>query len=253
MISGEVDRGVSTCYELDGPPHFRFDIKINPSSYSGGREDFAAVRDRIQADLMALRVKETGHLLFTAAEPAMSPAPADEPDIVVYASEAILDLSNRGRHVVVRDEDMELSGLLTPHPWSGKHRARGMFLASGPAINHRYTGAWIVDDPYTSIFRYVYGVMPGPTGAAPLLKALHLTDEATTLDTTPTFLYLLGLPVADDMDGRILSGLITGEFRRDNPVETVPGYGQGSVTEVDDENIDQEQLKERLKALGYIQ
>jgi predicted AlkP superfamily phosphohydrolase/phosphomutase len=261
MVAGEVDRGVSACYEMDGPPHFRFDIKINPSSYSGdpgregagGKEDFSAVRDRIVADLMTLRVKETGHVLFTTAEAAASPAPRGEPDIVVCASEAILDLFNRDRHVVVRGEDLRLSDLLTPHPWSGKHRARGMFLASGPAIEHRYTGSWIVDDPYTSIFRYVYGVMPRPTAAAPLLKALHLTDGATTLDTTPTFLYLLGLPVAEDMDGRILSEIITAEYRKANPVETVPGYGQGSVTEVDDESIDQEQLKERLKALGYIQ
>ncbi len=253
MVAGEVDRGVSTCYELEGPPHFRFDIKINPSAYSGGEEDFAAVRDRIEADLMALRVRETGRLIFTAAEPSDSPAPDGEPDLVVYASDVILDLSNRDRHVVAGGADLPLADLLAPHPWSGRHRARGMFLASGPAINHRYTGAYIVDDPYTSIFSYVNGVMPGPTSLAPLLRALHLIDAATTLDTTPTFLYLLGLPVAEDMDGRVLGELITGDFRRDNPVKTVPGYGQGSITEVDDERIDEEQLKERLKALGYIQ
>ena len=253
MIAGEADRGVSTCYELEGPPHFRFDLKINPSAYAGGGEDFAEVRDRVQSELMALRIKETGHPLFVVAEPAASPAPDDEPDLVVYASEAILDLSNRGRHVTVGERDLGLSDLLIPHPWSGKHRARGMFLASGPGIRHRYTGAYIVDDPYTSIFRYVYGIMEAPTAIAPVLRALHLTDEATTLDTTPTFLYLLGLPVAEDMDGRILIELITGEFRRDNPEQTVPGYGTGSVTEVEDESIDQEQLKERLKALGYIQ
>jgi hypothetical protein len=128
-----------------------------------------------------------------------------------------------------------------------------MFLASGPAIEHRYTGAWIADDPYTSMFRYVYGVMPRATAAAPMLRALHLIDPATTLDTTPTFLYLLGLPVAEDMDGRVLEELITSDYRRENPVGIVPGYGQGAVADVDEEGIDQEQLKERLKALGYIQ
>jgi predicted AlkP superfamily phosphohydrolase/phosphomutase len=257
-VGGDVDRGVSTCYDMGGPPHFRFDLKINPSSYTAGagpgaKEGFAAVRDRVVSDLMSARVKETGHPLFKLAEPASAPAGEDEPDIVVYASEAILDLANRSRHITVGGEDLALSDLLAPHPWSGKHRARGMFLASGPAIEHRYTGAWIADDPYTSIFRYVYGVMPRATAAAPMLRALHLIDPATTLDTTPTFLYLLGLPVAEDMDGRVLEELITSDYRRENPVGIVPGYGQGAVADVDEEGIDQEQLKERLKALGYIQ
>jgi predicted AlkP superfamily phosphohydrolase/phosphomutase len=261
MVAGEADHGVSTCYQMAGSPHFRFDIKINPSSYSagregagaGGKEDFASVRDRIVSDLMSVRLEETGHTVFTRAEPSASPAPADEPDIVVYASEAIVDLSNRERHITAGGNDIALSDLLTPHPWSGKHRARGMFLAGGPAIENRFTGAWIVDDPYTYIFRYVYGVIPRAAGAAPLLRALHLIDEATTLDTAPTFLYLLGLPVAGDMDGRVLSEIINAGFRRDNPVDIVPTYGQGSVADVKDGGVDQEQLKERLKALGYIQ
>ena len=258
--SGEIDRGISICYDMEGPPHFRFDIKINPSSFSvdaaasaGGLEDFAALRDRITADLMALRVKETGQLLFSSLEVFHEPAPADEPDILLYASKAILDLANRDKHVTVRGEDMSLSDLLRPHPWSGKHRARGMFLASGPAISHRYTGAFIMNEPYTSVFRYVYGIMSAPTAVAPLLRALHLIDEASTLDTAPTFLYLLGLPVAQDMDGRVLTEVIAGDYRDANPLSTVPGYGQGTVSEVDDATIDQGHLRERLKALGYIQ
>ncbi len=261
MVGGEVDRGVSTCYDMGGPPHFRFDLKINASSYSGGagreaaggKESFASVRDRIVADLMALRIEETGQPLFAAVEPGESPAPEGEADIVVYASGAVLDLSNRGRHVAVRGEDIALSDLLAPHPWSGKHRARGIFLASGPAVKHRYTGAYIAGEPYTSIYRYLMGVMPRLTAAAPLLRALHLIDPATTLDTAPTFLYLMGLPVAEDMDGRVLEEIIASDYRSSNPVERIPTYGRGAVADVEAGDIDQERLKERLKALGYIQ
>ena len=255
-VSGRADQAVSTCYELEGPPHYRFDIKINPSSYqdtAGRGESFTAVRQRIMADLAGLRVKETGSPLFSATPAGPAPAPEDEPDIHVYATQSALDFSNRFRHVVIRGQDYGLSEFQAPHPWSGKHRARGIFLASGPAIKHRYTGAWIMDDPYTSIFRYIYGVMPRPTGLAPLLRALHLIDEATSLDTAPTFLYLMGLPIAEDMDGRILCELITDKFRGENPVDIVSGYGQAAVSEAGEEDVNQEELKERLKALGYIQ
>jgi predicted AlkP superfamily phosphohydrolase/phosphomutase len=256
MVSGRPDRGVSICYELEGGPHFRFDIKINPSSYtdgSGGKEDFDSIRSRVVTDLKQLRIKETGRPLFRSVESVRSPAPEGEPEIRAYASGAILDLMNRDEHVVVRDREIGLSDLLIPHPWSGKHRARGMFLAAGPAIEHRYVGAWIADDPYASIFRYVNGVMAAPTALAPLFRALHLVDDATTLDATPTFLYLLGVPVADDMDGRILKEIIDPDFLAANPVSTVPRYGQGAISQVEEGSIDQEHLRERLKALGYIQ
>jgi predicted AlkP superfamily phosphohydrolase/phosphomutase len=252
LVGGEVDRSVSICYEMEGPPHFRFDLKINPSAYSEGGEDYAALRDRIAGRIMGLSISETGRPVFARVEEAAAPAPGDEPDLVVYASEALLDLASRDKHIAVGEKQVALSDLLIPHPWSGKHRARGMLLASGPAIRHAYTGAWIMDDPYTSVFRYVYGIFSLPTRLAPVLRALHLIDAATTLDPTPTFLYLLGLPVGEDMDGRILEELITGEFWRENPVEIAPPYRMGSVSNVEG-GVDQAELKERLKALGYIQ
>jgi len=41
---------------------------------------------------------------------------------------------------------------------------------------------------------------------------------ASTMDLAPTILYLLGQPIPQDMDGRVLLELLDGEFKNDNPV-----------------------------------
>jgi predicted AlkP superfamily phosphohydrolase/phosphomutase len=57
------------------------------------------------------------------------------------------------------------------------------------------------------------GIRPG-AGAA----------HASVLDVAPTLLYLLGLPVARDMEGRVLTEILEPEFARDNPVTFIPSY-----------------------------
>jgi hypothetical protein len=48
--------------------------------------------------------------------------------------------------------------------------------------------------------------------------------NASVLDVAPTILYLLGLPVARDMEGRVLTEILQPEFAQDNPVTFIPSY-----------------------------
>jgi len=57
------------------------------------------------------------------------------------------------------------------------------------------------------------GIRPG---AAPA--------RASVLDVAPTLLYLLGLPVARDMEGRVLTEILEPAFARQNPVTFIPSY-----------------------------
>jgi predicted AlkP superfamily phosphohydrolase/phosphomutase len=57
------------------------------------------------------------------------------------------------------------------------------------------------------------GIRPGATPA-----------RASVLDVTPTLLYLLGLPVARDMEGRVLTEILEPAFARQNPVTFIPSY-----------------------------
>jgi len=54
--------------------------------------------------------------------------------------------------------------------------------------------------------------------------------NASVLDLAPTVLYLMGLPVARDMEGRILTEMLQDDFMRAHPVTFIPSYESLAVT-----------------------
>jgi hypothetical protein len=87
--------------------------------------------------------------------------------------------------------------------------------------------------------------------------------DATVLDIAPTALYLCGLPVAEDMDGRILLEYVVLRHRLINRPYTVPTYERVRSapaaspeqavreTPAPDANFDEE-VEAKLRALGYV-
>jgi predicted AlkP superfamily phosphohydrolase/phosphomutase len=77
---------------------------------------------------------------------------------------------------------------------------------------------------------------------------------ASILDITPTVLYLLGLPVGRDMEGRVLEEAIDPTFLAARPPRTIATHEVGShreaVTAVPTDA--DERIKERLRGLGYL-
>jgi predicted AlkP superfamily phosphohydrolase/phosphomutase len=55
-------------------------------------------------------------------------------------------------------------------------------------------------------------------------------EGASVLDIAPTLLYLMGLPVARDMEGRALTELLRPELGRAQPVSFIPSYESLAVT-----------------------
>lgn len=53
---------------------------------------------------------------------------------------------------------------------------------------------------------------------------------ASVLDVAPTLLYLAGLPVGRDMEGRVLAEMIDTPFAREHPVSYIPSYESLAVT-----------------------
>jgi len=82
----------------------------------------------------------------------------------------------------------------------------------------------------------------------------HPIRQASIYDVTPTILYLLGLPAGKDMDGDVLAEIIEPSLIPQHPIAYVSSYRIPSratgkkpiISEVDEE------LKQKLKALGYI-
>jgi hypothetical protein len=255
---GEVRRESSICYpSKGGSPAYVYNLDINPAEFTRGSEidqsRYEQIRGKIAEDLRAVRLEGSGEPLF---ENVKLPDKAKNPeaaDIHILAGRAIMEMPPQGSRIVVGGNTVETTALLHYHPWSGRHRSRGIVLAKGPAIKHRYSGAWTIDEPYTRIYRYGHGIYHVIDRFSGPLRRLHLVDEVMNLDVTPTLLYLAHLPVARDMDGRVLTEIIESDFEDANPLQTVQTYRMGEILDLRGDPDAENRIKERLRALGYIQ
>ncbi|HXG63611.1 MAG TPA: alkaline phosphatase family protein [Blastocatellia bacterium] len=77
-------------------------------------------------------------------------------------------------------------------------------------------------------------------------------EAARIYDVTPTLLYLLGYPIPEDVDGRVLSEIIAPDYVNARPVRfsaRSDGEQRGELEFTPEEN---DEIIERLKNLGYI-
>ena len=108
-------------------------------------------------------------------------------------------------------------------------------------FNHYDDGRGGVKAPPGILFLWGPPVRPGGKLEVP-----------TLFDVGPTALYLLGLPVGRDMDGRVLTEAISGEFLSRRPVAWIPSHDEGTRAGSDRESpVDEEVLRE-LRSLGYV-
>lgn len=77
--------------------------------------------------------------------------------------------------------------------------------------------------------------------------------KTSVLDITPTLLRLMGLPIAVDMDGSSIEEVFSQEFTAENSLRFVPTYdGTRKYDNAPVESPVDDEIKERLKSLGYI-
>jgi predicted AlkP superfamily phosphohydrolase/phosphomutase len=177
-------------------------------------EEYEEVRASIKRDLLAFRDPVTGEQLF---------------DRVYYREEIYKGpYVDEAPDLVFLPADMRNKALGTldftsnrfsfpVYGNSGDHRMEGIFLGLGPAF----------------------------------VKGRKL-DRRSILDVAPTVLYLLGLKVPRQMDGRIMVDALVPEMLTRRPVEycdtDLLGHAGGGV--LDDE--DSEDIRRRLEGIGYV-
>jgi hypothetical protein len=77
-------------------------------------------------------------------------------------------------------------------------------------------------------------------------------------DIAPTVLYLMGLPVPSDMDGRVLAEIFSPTalescpIRYGDPVGFWPREDEVAFSDEVMSDEDEGQIRERLQALGYL-
>jgi predicted AlkP superfamily phosphohydrolase/phosphomutase len=104
--------------------------------------------------------------------------------------------------------------------------------AFGPTGDHRTTGVLIA---HGSAFR---------SGSSP--------DGASLLDIAPTVLHLLGVPVPDDMDGRVLTEILDPSVVATVVEREAAGPGGGEPVGVGYSGEDEAAVQKRLADLGYL-
>jgi arylsulfatase A-like enzyme len=77
-------------------------------------------------------------------------------------------------------------------------------------------------------------------------------QNARIIDAAPTALYLMGYPVPNDMDGKVLADGITIETLQQQPVDFMEFAFTKNGETMAYSDADREEVEARLKSLGYL-
>ena len=113
------------------------------------------------------------------------------------------------------------------------HRPENMAFFTGKSGSHRDHGIFLAEGP---------GIRPG-----------EVLSDAQIIDVAPTILHLLGVPVPEDMDGRVLVDMLDADSVSLNVAIGAAADVAPSVNGTGDYTAgDVQVISERLRALGYI-
>ena len=120
--------------------------------------------------------------------------------------------------VIIGDKKVDANRFIVSSGLSGDHKINGIIIMSGSSIKRT------------------------------------VIEDASVVDITPILLTLLGFPIADDMDGKVLKSAFTDDFLRSCPIVKIPTY-EGIEQKVVHPPLpistDKEKMEE-LRGLGYI-
>jgi len=78
--------------------------------------------------------------------------------------------------------------------------------------------------------------------------------DARLIDVAPTVLYLAGVPIPKEMDGKVLHQALSDDFLKDHPliIEKNKDRSEVSKTRLEQKNRIQKEMEKKLKGLGYL-
>jgi predicted AlkP superfamily phosphohydrolase/phosphomutase len=176
--------------------------------------EYEAIREQIRDSLYALTDPRTGEKIVDQVWFREEVYTGDQTEMAPDVLFVARDYSYLGRELLATRLEIESSMNLA----NGFHRMNGVFLAYGNNIR------------------------PGRVNGARIL------------DITPTLLYNVGLPISENMDGRVLEQVLSPDYvasqpvRREAALEMAPPGATGEFSEEETEEIEA-----RLRALGYIE
>ena len=186
---------------------------------------FENIRNNIMEKLQNLRCPDTGQKIvgriFKGEEVYHGPKTFKGPDIIFQWNQSLYvhrpsGIGSNGSFLERLDDKALLFSENTIRP-SGIHRDYGIFVATG---NY--------------------------------LKKNTVIENAKIYDIAPTILYLLGLPIPDDMDGKLLETAIEENYLKHNQIKRSRASNSQEQDQVDFKSGENKTIEERLRGLGYI-
>jgi predicted AlkP superfamily phosphohydrolase/phosphomutase len=173
------------------------------------------LRTRIIAELLALVDPGTGK---PAVHGAFRREEVHRGEYVSRMPDILLDFDDRPYLVSESTSARDVFEPIVSRDIQGRHHSLGIFAALGPQI---LSGAVV---------------------------------KASILDVTPTILYALGLPIPNDMDGRVLEEIFTPQHRQTHEIRSESAKDvevrQSEASAYSQE--EEEAMLQRLRDLGYL-
>jgi predicted AlkP superfamily phosphohydrolase/phosphomutase len=192
-------------------------------------EEYETLRSELIGRLEEWRHPESGERIVVRAyrreEVYSGPYVEEAPDILVHWNE--LEGYTYAFKVSSKSKKLQWMDKVDPH------RAENLAFFTGKSGSHRDDGIFLAQ---------------GPT-----IQSGQTLESSRIVDVAPTILHLLGVPVPEDMDGRVLTemldqGVVSGKVE----IGAAANGHTATVVGGDYSASDEEAISDRLRALGYI-
>jgi predicted AlkP superfamily phosphohydrolase/phosphomutase len=186
----------------------------SPHGIASGK--YEGFRKRLTESLLSFTDPANGEPVVTRVRTREEAYPGTQMHL---APDLLLTLRDGG-FVSILNADAPLKPRSEP---AGTHRPEGIFMANGPGIKEGFDAA-----------------------------------RLSILDVAPTLLYSLGLPLTDDLEGQLPTAIFESSFLQAMPARYVEiahtnGSSQGRDSGVTEDAVDDVDIMERLRALGYLE
>lgn len=177
------------------------------------KEEFKAVKESAENILRNIKVTETGQAIFKILNDT-------EVGFIFEADKEYIN-NNPEHHILINSQEHKFSDFFKRYPDSSDHDENdAIIIISGKNIRRH-----------------------------------QQLRDSSIYDIAPSVLYLTGLPLANDMSGKVLVNAITRDLLNKKPVRHIGTYEKNereTLQEPIRSPVDEENLKERMRSLGYI-
>ncbi len=187
-----------------------------------GRE-FEELRNKIMEELKGLRDPENGfnviEKVYKKEDVYTGASSNNAPDILISWASGYSFIGDREQMILGISSNHD--SLFTTHRWSGNHHSQGILFVRGRNIKQGYE-----------------------------------INGASIMDIAPTALYLSAENIPKDMDGRVLTDVITESQLKTRPVGYVESEEVVSTPEIALNTYSREEtenIRKKLQGLGYLE